>query len=99
MMSVHHQKKSCRYSHLSLLLPRLQLKDAARLLKEVGVLITDSREGLFLIRLVGFRSSLQSDSLSERREGCRKGEAKENVKNERQRQKALTGQKRQEGNM
>lgn len=26
--------------------------------------MTDSREGLFLIRLVGFRSSLQPDNLS-----------------------------------
>lgn len=35
-----------------------------RLLREAGVLITDSREGLFLIRLVGFRSSPQPDNLS-----------------------------------
>lgn len=33
--------------------------------REEGVLITDSKEGLFLIRLVGFMSSPQPDNLSE----------------------------------
>ena len=52
-----------------------------RLLKEAGVLITDSREGLFLMRLVGFRSSLPPDNLSGGRKGGRKErEANENVR-------------------
>lgn len=41
-----------------------------RLPKVAGVLMTDSREGLFLIRLVGFKSSLQLDNLSGGSEEC-----------------------------
>lgn len=45
--------------------------------------MTDSREGLFLIRLVGFKSSLQPDNLSGGSEECRvetDREACENLK-------------------
>lgn len=51
--------------------------------KVAGVLMTDSREGLFLIRLVGFKSSLQPDNLSGGSEECRvetDREACENLK-------------------
>lgn len=58
--------KSFCFAHLSLLLPRLQLKDAVRLRREARGLITDSREGLFLIRLFGFRLSPKLDNFSVR---------------------------------
>ncbi|TNN82721.1 hypothetical protein EYF80_006962 [Liparis tanakae] len=50
--------------NLSQLAAALLLKDAVRLLREAGGLMTDSREGLFLIRLLGFRSSPQPDNFS-----------------------------------
>lgn len=53
--------------------------------RETDVLITDSREGLFLIRLLGLRSSPQPDSLSgglKKATKKKKKEAEENVKSE-----------------